>query len=63
MGPDLTKFLAGNANFIVLPNGHKLPSRNLTKDAPGRSTAGGLGAGRQLRPGMSVVAHVNTRAK
>jgi hypothetical protein len=33
--PDLTKFLAGNANFVVLPNGDKLGSRNLTNDPTG----------------------------
>jgi mono/diheme cytochrome c family protein len=34
-GPDLTKFLAGNPSFIVLPNGDKLPTRNLTNDETG----------------------------
>jgi hypothetical protein len=29
------KFLAGNASFIVLPSGDKLPTRNLTNDATG----------------------------
>ncbi|HVR64240.1 MAG TPA: hypothetical protein VMU50_20210 [Polyangia bacterium] len=33
--PDLTMFLAGNKNFVVLPNGDKLGSRNLTNDATG----------------------------
>jgi hypothetical protein len=33
--PDMSKFLAGNANFVVLPNGDKLGSRNLTNDATG----------------------------
>jgi hypothetical protein len=33
--PDMTKFLAGNANFVVLPNGDKLGSRNLTNDTTG----------------------------
>ncbi|HSZ84104.1 MAG TPA: hypothetical protein VLA14_17590 [Polyangia bacterium] len=33
--PDMTKFLAGNADFVVLPNGDKLGSRNLTNDATG----------------------------
>ncbi len=33
--PDMTMFLAGNANFVVLPNGDKLGSRNLTNDATG----------------------------
>jgi mono/diheme cytochrome c family protein len=30
--PDLTKYLAGNATFVKLPNGDVLPSRNLTPD-------------------------------
>jgi hypothetical protein len=33
--PDMSKFLAGNANFVVLPDGSKLGSRNLTNDATG----------------------------
>jgi mono/diheme cytochrome c family protein len=33
--PDTSKFLAGNASFVVLPNGDKLGSRNLTSDATG----------------------------
>jgi hypothetical protein len=33
--PDTTKFLAGNPNFVVLPNGDKLGSRNLTNDPTG----------------------------
>jgi mono/diheme cytochrome c family protein len=33
--PDFTKFLAGNAAFIVTPGGDKLPTRNLTNDATG----------------------------
>jgi hypothetical protein len=33
--PDMSKFLAGNPNFVVLPNGDKLGSRNLTNDATG----------------------------
>jgi mono/diheme cytochrome c family protein len=33
--PDATKYLAGNANFIVLPNGDRLPTRNLTPDPTG----------------------------
>jgi hypothetical protein len=33
--PDFAKYLAGNANFVALPNGDKLPSRNLTNDATG----------------------------
>jgi len=33
--PDMTKYLAGNPNFVVLPNGDKLGSRNLTNDATG----------------------------
>jgi hypothetical protein len=34
--PDMTKFLAGNASFVVNPqNGDKLGSRNLTNDATG----------------------------
>lgn len=35
MGPDMSKYLAGNPNFIVTPGGDKLPSRNLTNDATG----------------------------
>jgi mono/diheme cytochrome c family protein len=35
MGPDLTKYLAGNPGFITLPNGHKLGARNLTNDETG----------------------------
>jgi cytochrome c553/mono/diheme cytochrome c family protein len=35
MGPDLTKYLAGNASFAVLQNGHKLGTRNLTNDETG----------------------------
>jgi hypothetical protein len=35
MGPNMAMYMAGNANFIVLPNGDKLPSRNLTNDALG----------------------------
>jgi mono/diheme cytochrome c family protein len=34
-GPDRTKYLAGNPNFVELPTGDKLPSRNLTNDATG----------------------------
>ena len=34
-GPDLTHYLAGNPNFIKLPNGDALPSRNLTNDETG----------------------------
>ena len=30
--PDMTKYLAGNAAFVKLPNGDVLPSRNLTPD-------------------------------
>ena len=30
--PDMTKYLAGNATFVKLPNGDALPSRNLTPD-------------------------------
>jgi mono/diheme cytochrome c family protein len=30
--PDMSKFLAGNATFVQLPNGDALPSRNLTPD-------------------------------
>ena len=30
--PDMTKYLAGNATFVRLPNGDALPSRNLTPD-------------------------------
>jgi mono/diheme cytochrome c family protein len=30
--PDMTKFMAGNATFVKLPNGDALPSRNLTPD-------------------------------
>ena len=30
--PDMTKYLAGNASFVKLPNGDVLPSRNLTPD-------------------------------
>lgn len=33
--PDMTKFLAGNPDFVVLPNGDKLGSRNLTNDETG----------------------------
>jgi hypothetical protein len=33
--PDLSKYLAGNANFVALPNGDKLPSRNLTNHETG----------------------------
>ncbi len=33
--PDMTKFLAGNASFVVAQNGDKLGSRNLTNDATG----------------------------
>jgi len=32
------KYLAGNADFVVLPNGQKLGSRNLTSDATGLKT-------------------------
>jgi mono/diheme cytochrome c family protein len=34
-GPDMTHFLAGNPDFVVLPNGDHLGSRNLTNDATG----------------------------
>lgn len=30
--PDMSKYLAGNANFVKLPSGDVLPSRNLTPD-------------------------------
>ncbi len=30
--PDMSKYLAGNATFVQLPNGDVLPSRNLTPD-------------------------------
>ena len=30
--PDMTRYLAGNATFIKLPNGDALPTRNLTPD-------------------------------
>jgi mono/diheme cytochrome c family protein len=30
--PDMTKYLAGNATFVMLPSGDALPSRNLTPD-------------------------------
>jgi mono/diheme cytochrome c family protein len=30
--PDMSKYLAGNATFVKLPNGDVLPSRNLTPD-------------------------------
>ena len=30
--PDMTKYLAGNATFVQLPNGDALPTRNLTPD-------------------------------
>ncbi len=33
--PDMTKFLAGNPNFIKLPNGDALGTRNLTNDETG----------------------------
>jgi cytochrome c553 len=33
--PDLTRYLAGNPDFVVLPNGEKLGSRNLTNDPTG----------------------------
>ena len=33
--PDFSKYLAGNPNFIVLPNGDRLPTRNLTPDPSG----------------------------
>ena len=33
--PVAGKFLAGNPNFIALPNGDKLPTRNLTNDPTG----------------------------
>jgi len=33
--PDFTKYLAGNAMFVVLPNGDKMASRNLTNDETG----------------------------
>jgi mono/diheme cytochrome c family protein len=33
--PDMTKYLGGNPNFVVLPNGDKLGTRNLTSDATG----------------------------
>jgi hypothetical protein len=33
--PDFAKYLAGNATFVALPNGDKLPSRNLTNDETG----------------------------
>ncbi|HEY3592799.1 MAG TPA: hypothetical protein VGL13_02955 [Polyangiaceae bacterium] len=34
-GPDLTHYMAGNPDFVVLPNGDHLGSRNLTNDATG----------------------------
>jgi hypothetical protein len=37
-GPVAGKYLAGNADFVVLPNGQKLGSRNLTSDATGLKT-------------------------
>jgi mono/diheme cytochrome c family protein len=33
--PDFSKYLAGNANFVALPNGDKLPARNLTNHETG----------------------------
>lgn len=33
--PDLTKYLAGNADFVTVPGVGSLPSRNLTNDATG----------------------------
>jgi mono/diheme cytochrome c family protein len=33
--PDFTKYLAGNPTFVMLPNGDKLGSRNLTNDETG----------------------------
>jgi mono/diheme cytochrome c family protein len=33
--PDSTKYMAGNANFVVSPNGDRLPTRNLTPDPTG----------------------------
>ncbi|HEX3695457.1 MAG TPA: hypothetical protein VH374_08700 [Polyangia bacterium] len=36
--PDMTMYLAGNPSFVVLPNGDKLGSRNLTSDATGLKT-------------------------
>lgn len=35
MGPNMAMYMAGVADFIALPNGDKLPSRNLTNDATG----------------------------
>ena len=35
MGPVPGRYLAGNADFVALPTGEKLPSRNLTNDATG----------------------------
>lgn len=34
-GPDMSKYLAGNPNFVALPNGDKLGSRNLTNHETG----------------------------
>jgi mono/diheme cytochrome c family protein len=34
-GPDMTKYLAGNAGFVKLPDGSVLPSANLTPDPTG----------------------------
>jgi mono/diheme cytochrome c family protein len=33
--PDMTRYLAGNANFVKLPDGSALPSANLTPDPTG----------------------------